>query len=36
MTTLDVYHFATQHFDFHARQLTLDPHRKPGDHNQHN
>lgn len=23
MTLLDVYHFATQHFDFHARQLTL-------------
>ncbi|MFG1645629.1 DinB family protein [Amycolatopsis sp. NPDC049252] len=25
MSVLDVYHFATQHFDFHARQLTLDP-----------
>jgi len=24
MTLLDVYHFGTQHFDFHARQLTLD------------
>ena len=23
MTLLDVYHFGTQHFDFHARQLTL-------------
>jgi hypothetical protein len=24
MTLLDVYHFGTQHFEFHARQLTLD------------
>lgn len=24
MTLLDVYHFGTQHFDFHTRQLTLD------------
>jgi hypothetical protein len=24
MTLLEVYHFGTQHFDFHARQLTLD------------
>ena len=24
MSVLEVYHFATQHFDFHARQLTLD------------
>ena len=24
MTLLDVYHFATQHFDFHVQQLTLD------------
>lgn len=24
MTLLDVYHFGTQHFDFHRRQLTLD------------
>ncbi len=24
MTLPDIYHFATQHFDFHARQLTLD------------
>lgn len=24
MTLLDVYHFGTEHFDFHARQLTLD------------
>jgi hypothetical protein len=31
MTTLDVYHFATQHFDFHAGQLTLDPHRESND-----
>ncbi len=23
MSLLEVYHFATQHFDFHARQLTL-------------
>ena len=23
MTVLDVYHFATQHFDHHRRQLTL-------------
>ena len=23
MTLLDVYHYGTQHFDFHARQLTL-------------
>ena len=26
MTLLDVYHYGTQHFDFHARQLTLPPH----------
>ncbi len=29
MTLLDVYHFGTQHFEFHQRQLTLtrpDPH----------
>jgi hypothetical protein len=25
MTLTDVYHYATQHFDFHRRQLTLDP-----------
>jgi hypothetical protein len=25
MRLLDVYHFGTQHFDFHRRQLTLDP-----------
>jgi DinB superfamily len=25
MTLADVYHYATQHFDFHRRQLTLDP-----------
>ncbi|MGD9990134.1 DinB family protein [Pseudonocardia sp.] len=24
MTVLDVYHFGTQHFDHHRRQLTLD------------
>lgn len=24
MSVLDVYHFATQHFDHHRRQLTLD------------
>jgi len=24
MTLADVYHFATQHFEFHRRQLTLD------------
>ena len=24
MSLLDVYHFGTQHFDFHARQLTID------------
>ncbi|MFC7339870.1 DinB family protein [Saccharopolyspora griseoalba] len=24
MTLADVYHFPTQHFDFHQRQLTLD------------
>ena len=24
MTLADVYHYATQHFDFHRRQLTLD------------
>nr|WP_202892297.1 DinB family protein [Kribbella shirazensis] len=24
MTLADVYHFPTQHFDFHRRQLTLD------------
>jgi hypothetical protein len=24
MTLLDVYHFGTQHFDFHRSQLTLD------------
>ena len=23
MSVLDVYHFATQHFDHHRRQLTL-------------
>ena len=27
MTLADVYHFATQHFEFHRRQLTLDPSR---------
>ena len=25
MTLLDVYHYGTEHFDFHARQLTLPP-----------
>lgn len=30
MTLEDVYHFPTQHFDLHARQLTLgDPERSP-------
>lgn len=29
MTLVDVYHYPTQHFEFHRRQLTLD-----GDHNQ--
>jgi hypothetical protein len=24
MTLADVYHFPTQHFDFHQRQLSLD------------
>jgi hypothetical protein len=24
MTLADLYRFPTQHFDFHARQLTLD------------
>lgn len=24
MTVLDVYHYGTEHFDFHRRQLTLD------------
>jgi len=24
MTLLEVYHYATQHYDFHRRQLTLD------------
>jgi hypothetical protein len=23
MTLIDIYHFPTQHFDFHARQLTI-------------
>ena len=27
MTLADVYHFATQHFEFHRRQLTFDPSR---------
>ncbi len=27
MTLADVYHFATQHFEFHRRQLTVDPER---------
>lgn len=27
MTLLDVYHYGTEHFDFHARQLTLEPSR---------
>lgn len=26
MTLGDVYHYATQHFDFHRQQLTLDDH----------
>lgn len=25
MTTADVYHYATQHYDFHRTQLTLEP-----------
>lgn len=25
MTLLDVYHYGTEHFDFHAQQLTLTP-----------
>lgn len=25
MTLADVYHYATQHYDFHRRQLTLEP-----------
>jgi hypothetical protein len=29
MTLLDVYHFGTQHFDFHARQLTLSDRAEP-------
>jgi hypothetical protein len=30
MSLLDVYHFGTQHFDHHRRQLTLpDPHAQP-------
>jgi hypothetical protein len=24
MTLADVYHYATQHFDYHGEQLTLD------------
>jgi len=27
MTLQDVYHYPTQHFDFHRAQLTLDPRR---------
>lgn len=30
MTLLDVYHYGTEHFDFHAHQLTLRP-SQPGD-----
>lgn len=30
MTLLDVYHYGTQHFDFHAQQLTLRPPTTPG------
>ena len=30
MTLLDVYHYGTQHFDFHAQQLTLTPPSTPG------
>jgi hypothetical protein len=30
MRVLDVYHFGTQHFDHHRRQLTLlDPNAQP-------
>lgn len=25
MTLQDVYHYSTQHFDFHRAQVTLDP-----------
>lgn len=30
MTLLEVYHYGTQHFDFHAQQLTLTPPATPG------
>ena len=30
MTLLDVYHYGTEHFDFHARQLTLTAPRPGG------
>jgi hypothetical protein len=30
MTLLDVYHYGTQHYAFHARQLTLRPAAGPG------
>lgn len=30
MTLLDVYHYGTEHFDFHQRQLTLQPSHGPG------
>lgn len=30
MTSGNIYHFATQHFDFHARQLTLTSRRSAG------
>jgi hypothetical protein len=30
MTLLEVYHYGTQHYAFHARQLTLRPAAGPG------
>jgi DinB superfamily len=30
MTLLEVYHYGTQHFDFHRQQLTLGPAAGPG------
>jgi hypothetical protein len=31
MTLADLYHYPTQHFGFHARQLTLPQPPKPGE-----
>ena len=31
MTLADVYHFSTQHFDHHRRQLTLPQEPRPSD-----